>query len=733
MTDSSNNSLRSRVESASTSFWGRNWIVRRARRLGERSLLRDFFFFHISFATLVGALAIGSLWWMSHWMMDESLKKWAVQWVDRLDSLGAPLFISADESEIERIQTFVSGFPEIAFVRYYRPDGSLQHEQSTVAAAELPELLSPAQLERLQSVGEGDNPYVLDRSIHGGELFRASTSLWAESIVSDGLFGFDPEEEGVETRSLLGFIELGLDFQFYHDTMMRRVVRWSAGILLGLMGLAIAGLFGFRRALKPLRNLQEPLSRLAQGELEIPMHDSAGHAELAAINDALATTINALHERDRKLREAANFDQLTGLMGRFGLNEAIAREIERVERERTTSCVLFIDLDQFKYVNDSVGHAGGDRLLVRVAGLIESVVEEDSLVCRYGGDEFILLHKGATRDDAQHLAATIVESMREIQFVENNRAFNVRCSIGISVIDSGALNPEEVLAQADMACHEAKGLGRDRYQLFIGDKGERAQAAADMGWSERLRDALKVDDFSLRFQPIMKIEDGSTTFYEALIRMQGPGRNAILPGAFLPAAERFGLMGDLDFWVIRHAFEKLAKVREDRPDVVFALNLSGIVFSDERLVGYVEEQLEQFGVPGSAVVFEITEQVAIRYIEDANSIMRRIIEMGCRFALDDFGSGFSSFNYLKQLPVEFIKIDGSFIENLANDPADRAIVTSIAEIARTVGMRTVAEHVGDERTLAILGEMGIDYAQGFFIGRPRKALQRPRQPQPAVS
>ena len=299
------------------------------------------------------------------------------------------------------------------------------------------------------------------------------------------------------------------------------------------------------------------------------------------------------------------------------------------------------------------------------------------------------------------------------------------------MIDHAALNPEEVLAQADMACHEAKGLGRDRYQLFIGDKGERAQAAADMGWSERLRDALKVDDFSLRFQPIQRVEDGSTTLYEALIRMQGSGRNAILPGAFLPAAERFGLMGDLDFWVIRHAFEKLAQVRETRPEVVFALNLSGIVFSDERLVGYVGEQLKRFGVPGSAVVFEITEQVAIRYMEDANAIMRQLIEMGCRFALDDFGSGFSSFNYLKQLPVDLIKIDGSFIENLANDPADRAIVTSIAEIARTVGMKTVAEHVGDAETLEILRRIGIDYAQGYFIGRPRKTL--PKQPQPVAS
>jgi diguanylate cyclase (GGDEF)-like protein len=506
--------------------------------------------------------------------------------------------------------------------------------------------------------------------------------------------------------------------------MTRRALEWSLAILIVVFCLAIAGLFWFRRALRPLRKLHEPLSRLAKGELDLKVPDG-GHAELVAINDALATTISALHQRDRKLREAANFDPLTGLVSRAGLNEEVEIEIQRVRLNGTSSALLFVDLDQFKYVNDTVGHAAGDRLLVRVAGLFRSLVDGRDLVCRYGGDEFIILQRGAGRGEAEQLAMSIVESMREIQFVEEDRAFNVRCSIGVAMIDGSTVKAEELLAQADMACHEAKGQGRNRFQMFVCDRGEREQVAADMGWSERIREALHLDSFALRYQPIVDVWGGPPVLYEVLLRMRGQGRKVFHPGAFLPAADRFGLMGDLDYWVIRNAFAKLAEVRKERPEIVFALNLSGIAFSDSRLVQYVAEQLDQYELPGSSVVFEITEQVAIRHIQQATIIMQALIDMGCRFALDDFGAGFSSFNYLKQLPVSFIKIDGAFIENLASDPADRAIVTSIAQIAHTIGTQTIAEHVRNEETLAILREIGIDLAQGYFLGRPRIDLRSP--------
>jgi diguanylate cyclase (GGDEF)-like protein len=692
-------------------------VSRSARFLAGRSLLGDFFFLHLGFATFVGLLSIFGLWHTSNWVIDENLRKWAVQWVERLDTLGTPLYVAVDDEEFERVREYARSFSEIAFVRYYTPAGELLHEEKSSATAVDVPYLQIEDLKLLAKAARDGEPYQLDRKIKSGEIFRANKSLWAESILADGLFGFDPEAGGQEERTLLGFVELGLDFEHYRGTMTRRVLQGSVGILVALFLLAIFGLIGFRRALRPLRKFQEPLNKLAEGDLDVTV-DSGGHAELIAINDALATTINALHLRDQKLRESVNYDPLTGLMGRTGLNQDLQQEIHRVHMEDCSSALLFVDLDQFKYVNDSVGHAAGDRLLIRVAGLFRILSDDDDLVYRYGGDEFIVIRRNAGRDDAEQLSSLIVESMRDIQFVEDGRAFNVRCSIGVAMINSSSIKPEEILAQADMACHDAKGQGRNRFQIFTGDAGDRERTASDMGWSDRIREALKNDGFSLRYQPIIPIGDGPTSMYEVLLRMRGHGRKIIPPGGFLPAADRFGLTGDLDYWVIRNAFEKLAEVRETRPDIVFALNLSGIVFSDARLVEYVEEQLARFGIPGSAIVFEITEQVAIRYIEDATTIMLRLINVGCQFALDDFGSGFSSFNYLKQLPVSYIKIDGAFIENLATDPADRAIVTAIAQIARTVGTKTIAEHVRNEETMAMLGEIGIDFAQGFFLGRP---------------
>ncbi|RKZ05373.1 hypothetical protein DRQ32_12545, partial [bacterium] len=611
---------------------------------------------------------------------------------------------------------------EIAYVRYYKPDGTLLHEERSGSRDPGTPRLSATELSLLSGSTRSDSAYQLDAGGDNGDEYRVSASLWAESIVADGLIGFDPSAGGQEEAILLGFVELGLDFSSFRASMNRRVVQWSLGILLSVFVLTVIGLVGIRRALRPLHDLREPLSNLAAGNLDLPV-DEAEHSELAAINDALASTISALHQRDRDIREAANFDALTGLMGRVGLTERLKSEIASARKNGGVSAVLFLDLDQFKYVNDTVGHGAGDRLLIRVADLFRSLSNEEDLICRYGGDEFILVRHGTSLDAAEQFAARIVESMADIQFVEDGRAFNVRCSIGLTMVDANSDKPEDLIAQADLACHEAKGLGRNRYQVFTRDRGEREQIAADMGWSDRIREALDSGGLSLRYQPIVRIEDNDESIYEVLLRMKGEGRSVIPPGAFLPAANRFGLTGDLDFWVIRTAFEKLAKIRRKRPDVVFSLNLSGIVFSEPRMIDYVAEQLEASGLPGSAIIFEVTEQVAIRHIEDANTIMRALIDFGCRFALDDFGSGFSSFNYLKQLPVSFLKIDGAFIENLARDEADRAIVTAIAQIAVAVGTKTIAEHVPDEPTLKILEEIGVDFAQGYYIGRPARKIR----------
>lgn len=663
-------------------------------QLPQRSLLKDFVLLHLGLAALVGALAIGGLWWTSHWVIQENLEMWAAQWADRLEDLGTPLYYAVGDEELDRVAGYVASFPEIAFVRYRDPDGELFHE-----------------LRGERYPGDGDE----------SPLYFASTELWAESIVNDGLIGFDLQEGGEQERTLLGQVELGLDFDHYRDTMSARVLRWSLFLLLGLSAMLVAGLLGVRRALDPLRRMREPLDRLARGELDLPV-GQAEHAEVAAINDALASTLVALHQRDRQLRQEANFDALTGLMGRRGIQEALATELEQLG-EDDSSALLFIDLDQFKNVNDSAGHAAGDRLLVRVSALLQRLTGEEDLLCRFGGDEFLLLHRGADRAEAEQYAAGLIEAMGDVHFVEDGRAFNVRCSIGVAMVTAGGPTPEELVARADMACHDAKGKGRNCFRVFADDEGEATRLAEGMGWSDRIREALENDLFSLRFQPIVGVGGArEVQMYEVLLRMQGPGGELVPPGAFLPAAERFGQMGDLDFWVMRNALAQLAAAREEDPDLVFALNLSGIAFSDDRLVAFVAEQLDLHGLPGEAVVFEITEQVAVRFIEEASEMMHQLIALGCQFALDDFGAGFSSFNYLKRLPVAFLKIDGSFVESLADDPADRAIVSSIAQLAQAMGTRTVAEHVPDDRTMVLLAELGIDFAQGYHLGEPSALL-----------
>ncbi|MBT8098178.1 MAG: EAL domain-containing protein, partial [Gammaproteobacteria bacterium] len=383
-----------------------------------------------------------------------------------------------------------------------------------------------------------------------------------------------------------------------------------------------------------------------------------------------------------------------------------------------SSALLFIDLDQFKYVNDTCGHPAGDRLIRKVADQLKRTVSANGIVARFGGDEFAILVSEVKKSTARTIAEKVLEDMRRLAHIEDGNIFHVHCSIGIAMIDNDKFDHDELIAQADIACREAKENGRNRLRFYSMSEREAEKIVADVGWVSKLRDAIDNNDFTLRFQPIVHIATGTITHHEVLLRLRADDNKTIAPDAFLPAAVRFGLMGEIDSWLVENAILELAEHRQDRPDLRFSINLSANAFETDDLTGFIKSHLDKNGVPPEAVIFEITESLAVKHLSHVEKQIESLRELGCELALDDFGTGYSSFGYLQRLSVDFIKIDGCFVRDLVNNPVDQKMVRLIGEIGQEAGMRTIAEYVQDGPTLALLAELGIDLAQGFFIGRP---------------
>ncbi|MGD8311788.1 MAG: EAL domain-containing protein [Gammaproteobacteria bacterium] len=686
-------------------------------------MVGDILALQLVFAGFLGLLAIGGLWGISQTVIQDNLQKWAQAWITELEELGSPLYKSEDEERFLRIENYIANFPEIALVRYYAPDGSVLFTEtsgSMPADLDLPRL-SSTQLDRLRAVTDTDKPYLLDTTMDRHSLFRVSAPVWVESMKPEDLLNLDLDSAEADEMEVVGFVEMGLNFSRYQDRLIAGIFIGSLVLAMALLVLALVGRYLLKSALKPLSDLQIPLTRLAAGETEFKV-SSTGHKEIVAINKALQTTVCALNQRDKMLRRLADYDPLTGLPNRRYFSQELEDEIARVREGGKTSALLFIDLDQFKYINDTLGHAAGDRVLVQAACCLSGNLRENDLIARFGGDEFTVVLRDINRENAAQLVEDLMKLMQDIQFIEDGQSFSVLCSIGVTMLDSGRFSPDEVLSQADFACHEAKARGRNRFHFHELSSSEKRRMTVDMGWSQRIKKALRDDRMLLHYQPIIDIVTGHPAMYEVLLRMRDDRGNIIPPAAFMPAANRFGLMVDIDHLVIRRAMESLARFRNQGHDIKFTLNLSGHAFNDTRLVGFIRENLEKNGLDPTMVILEITEQVAVRHLVQARGLIQEIMALGCRFALDDFGAGFSSFNYLKHLPVDYIKIDGGFIKNMASDRVDQAMVKSIIQIAKAVGKQTIAEYVQDSETLTMLNDLGVNYAQGFYIGKPAETL-----------
>ncbi|MDH3589297.1 MAG: EAL domain-containing protein [Gammaproteobacteria bacterium] len=453
-----------------------------------------------------------------------------------------------------------------------------------------------------------------------------------------------------------------------------------------------------------------------------PIADTAGDIAywLVKMHDlASVAAQHATHHLSQAMYRTTH-DELTGLINRPEFEHRLETALQRIAIDSREHVLCYLDLDQFKVINDTCGHAAGDELLRQLGQILPDCVRECDTIARLSGDEFGVLFDGATMPQARLLANRLRDSIEKFRFPWLNKVFSIGVSIGLVSVTDASESVAQLLSAADTACFAAKDLGRNRIYVHHHEDGEIARRHGEMEWVTQIQAALDQQRLRLHLQSIKALSSAATgNHYEVLLRMQAEDGSLIPPESFLPAAESYHLSTRLDTWVVGSVFDYLAENEIHGDDGnLCCVNLSGHSITDAGFLQNVVEKLRRAPAASGAICFEITETAVIANLGLATHFIRSLKEMGCRFALDDFGSGLSSFAYLKNLPVDFLKIDGMFVRNMTRDPIDLAFVRSINEIGHVMGKMTVAEFVEDEATLDALRDLGVDYAQGFHISRP---------------
>ncbi len=419
----------------------------------------------------------------------------------------------------------------------------------------------------------------------------------------------------------------------------------------------------------------------------------------------------------RQLEYLALHDTLTGLNNRHHFEQELFKAVALAKRGTLNFALLYIDLDEFKAVNDTAGHSVGDDLLTEVSHLFSSRLRRGDILARLGGDEFGVILQNINKKQIEKTAESYRQALSDFKFKWRDKVFDINSSIGVTFIDNKINTAAEALRQADVACYVAKQKGRNRLHMYSPKDDQKAMQLGEVSLISKLKKALKNNDFILYFQPIIDSRDIITNYFEVLLRLKD-GDNIITPNIFIPVAERHAIMPEIDKWVVENTIKILEQ--EQYTDCKFSINLSGSSFEDKTLINFLSKKIKNNPALSESISFEVTETSAVTHIEGAAEFMHGLLVYGVRFALDDFGTGFSSFAYLKHLPVDLIKIDGVFVKDIANDPADQAMVRSINHIAHSLGKKTVAEYVENEEILKILKEIGVDYFQGYHLGKPDK-------------
>ncbi|MBI1282959.1 MAG: EAL domain-containing protein [Thiobacillus sp.] len=531
---------------------------------------------------------------------------------------------------------------------------------------------------------------------------------------------------------LLGWVGLEVSrsatFRSQRDAILHSLAILLAGLSVSLL---IAWRIG-RQITRPIRDLTHTVSRIAEGHLDERV-ELSGPAELGILQRGINHMASHLQSMQDRMREnidqatarlvyQASHDALTGLINRREFEHRLERALHTALQQDRKHVLCYMDLDQFKVINDSCGHVAGDELLRQLALLLKSNLRERDVLARLGGDEFALLLENCSTEDALGVADAFRAEVQRFRFKWGDHIFSVSMSMGMVAINRDSDSAARLLSAADAACFVAKDRGRNRIHLYESRDLDLARHRDEMRWVTRIQRALEAHRLHLSWQEIRNTDGkaGGARHVELLLRMRDDDGREILPMAFIPAAERYSLMPALDSWVIEETMQLCRRYLSSQQDqhCLFAVNLSGASLKDPAFRQMLLAHLQENPAMGPHLCFEITETAAIGNLAVVNEFIEAMREFNCRFALDDFGSGLSSFIYLKNLKVDYLKIDGAFVRDIASNPVDRSMVEAIHRIGHQMGLKTVAEYVESDQALALLRQIGVDYVQGNGVHTP---------------
>ncbi|QPK61610.1 EAL domain-containing protein [Methylomonas sp. LL1] len=440
--------------------------------------------------------------------------------------------------------------------------------------------------------------------------------------------------------------------------------------------------------------------------------------------EQLITELASKTVNDAKLKFLVNHDELTGLYNRSSFERQLKITLNLSNKLQKEGALLFIDIDRFSLINELEGFEVGDQLLVELTVLVRKLAPTTNLFSRLGSDEFCLFLDNIKPKQAQILAESIKTAVDNFRFFKGDVCYNITISIGIATLDSNSATPHpgEMILHARQACNLAKRCGRDKVRFYDSEELVIKERRHDITWVPLIRKALRENNLFLVFQPVVQLNNGNISHYEVLLRMRDEDEKMIPPSIFIPVAERMGLIHVIDLWVVENAINFLATLPSHKAHISLAINLSCAAFQNTDLLQLIQDKLELTWVDASRLTFEITETSAVDNFEKTREMIQKIRSLGCKFALDDFGAGFCSFNYLRTFPVDYVKIDGQFIRNLVNDETDQILVRSMVDIVAKLGKKTIAEFVESPGIARKLIEIGVDFGQGYAFGKPEREL-----------